>query len=77
MGLPLFRISFKYRPNRRPVPAKGIISIGQFGIDIIKISQVGVGFISLSQFTTAVHALAPFAIAYSLVAQTELYINQG
>ena len=30
MGLPLLHISFKYRPNRMPVPAKGIISIGQF-----------------------------------------------
>lgn len=26
-GLPLVHISFKYRPNRIPVPAKGVISI--------------------------------------------------
>lgn len=77
MGLPLLHISFKYRPNRMPIPAKGIISIGQFGIGIINISQFGVGIISISQFTVAVYALAQFAIAYSLIAQIGLYVNQG
>jgi len=77
MGLPLLHISFKYRSNGIPVPAKGIISIGQFGIGIINISQFGVGVISISQFTIAVYALAQFAIAYSLIAQIGLYINQG
>jgi len=43
MGLPLVHISFKYRPNRMPVPAKGILSIGQFGMGIINISQFGGG----------------------------------
>jgi len=77
LGLPLLHISFKYRPNRMPVPAKGIISIGQFGIGIINISQFGVGIVSLSQFTVAVYALAQFAVAYSLIAQIGLYINRG
>jgi hypothetical protein len=77
MGWPLLHISFKYRPNRMPVPAKGIISIGQFGIGIINISQFGVGIISVSQFTVAVYALAQFAMAYSLIAQIGLYIHQG
>ena len=77
MGLPLLHISFKYRPNKMPVPAKGIISIGQFGIGIINISQFGVGIISISQFTIAFYALAQFAIAYSLIAQIGLYINEG
>ena len=77
MGLPLLHISFKYRPNRRPVPAKGIIAIGQFGIGIINISQFGVGVISVSQFTIAFYALAQFAIAYSLIAQMGVYIDQG
>lgn len=77
MGLPLLHISFKYRPNKIPVPAKGIISIGQFGIGIINISQFGVGIISISQFTVAFYALAQFAIGYSLIAQVGLYINQG
>ncbi len=77
MGLPLLHISFKYRPNKIPVPAKGIIAIGQFGIGIINISQFGVGIISISQFTIAAYALAQFAIAYSLVAQIGLYINRG
>ena len=30
LGLPLLHISFKYRSNCVPVPAKGIIAIGQF-----------------------------------------------
>lgn len=77
MGLPLLHISFKYRPNKIPVPAKGIIAIGQFGIGIINISQFGVGIISIGQFTIAGYALAQFAIAYSLVAQIGLYINRG
>jgi hypothetical protein len=77
MGLPLLHISFKYRPNKMPVPAKGIISIGQFGIGIINISQFGIGTISVSQFTIAGYALAQFAIAYSLIAQIGFYINEG
>lgn len=77
LGLPLLHICFKYGPNKIPVPAIGIISIGQFGIGIINISQFGVGIISISQFTIAASALAQFAIAYSLVAQIGLYINRG
>ena len=77
LGWPLLHISFKYRPNRVPVPAKGIISIGQFGIGVLNISQFGVGVISVSQFTIAVYAIAQFGIAYSLLAQIGLYIDQG
>jgi hypothetical protein len=77
LGLPLLHISFKYRPNRVPVPAKGIIAIGQFACGIITISQFGIGFISISQFTFAVYALAQFAFAYSLVAQLGIYIREG
>ena len=77
VGLPLLHISFKYRPNRIPVPAKGIIAIGQFACGIITISQFGIGFISISQFTVAVFALAQFAFAYSLIAQLGIYIHQG
>lgn len=77
LGLPLLHISFKFSPNRMPVPAKGIISIGQFGIGIINISQFGIGVISISQFSIAVYALAQFAIAYSLIAQIGVYFDQG
>jgi hypothetical protein len=77
MGLPLIHISFKYRPNLVPVPAKGIISIGQFGIGVINISQFGLGIFSLSQFTIALYALAQFGIAYSLIAQIGLYVDKG
>ena len=77
LGLPLLHISFKFGPNKIPVPAKGIIAIGQFGIGIINISQFGVGIISISQFTIAAYALAQFAFAYSCIAQIGIYIDQG
>ncbi len=76
-GLPLIHISFKYRPNRVPVVAKGIIAIGQFGCGIINISQFGIGIFSLSQFTVSVFAIAQFAVAYWLIAQFGLYIHKG
>ncbi len=76
-GLPLIHISFKYLPNRRPVPARGIIAIGQFAYGIVTICQFGVGVISVSQFTIAGFALAQFAIAYSLIAQFGIYLSEG
>ncbi|MEN6467175.1 MAG: zinc ribbon domain-containing protein [Syntrophaceae bacterium] len=76
-GLPFLHISFKYRPNRRPVPAKGIIAIGQFACGFLAISQFGIGLISVSQFTVAGFALAQFAFAWSLVAQIGVYIHEG
>jgi hypothetical protein len=77
LGLPLLHISFKYRLNRAPVPAKGIIAIGQFGLGIITIAQFGIGLFSIGQFTLAVYALAQFAFAYSLIAQIGIYIHEG
>jgi hypothetical protein len=76
-GWPLLHISFKYRSNRRPVPARGIIAIGQFGLGVITISQFGVGLFSVSQFTVSGYALTQFGIAYSLIAQFGLYIDRG
>jgi hypothetical protein len=77
MGFPLVHISFKYRPNRVPVPARGVIAIGQFACGLITISQFGIGVVSISQFTVAAYALAQFAFAYSLIAQVGIYIHQG
>ena len=77
LGLPLLHISFKYRPNKVPVVAMGVISIGQFGVGIINISQFGIGILSLSQFTIALYAVAQFAFAYSCIAQIGIYIDQG
>ena len=77
LGLPLIHIAFKYRPNRTPVPARGVIAIGQFACGILTISQFGLGAVSVSQFTIAGFALAQFAAAYSLVAQFGLYIHAG
>lgn len=77
MGLPLIHVSFKYRPNRRPVPAVGVIAIGQFACGVFTLSQFGVGVVSVSQFTVAGFALAQFAVAYSLVAQMGLFLHEG
>ncbi len=76
-GLPLIHISFKYRFNRTPVVARGIIAIGQFGCGVVCIAQFGVGVISIGQFTFAGFALAQFAVAYSLVAQFGIYLAEG
>jgi RNA polymerase subunit RPABC4/transcription elongation factor Spt4 len=76
-GLPWLHISFKYRPNRTPVVARGVIAIGQFGCGIVCLSQFGVGVISISQFTIAGFALAQFAAAYSLIAQFGVYVAEG
>jgi len=77
LGLSLLHISFKYRPNRVPVPAKGIIAIGQFAYGFFTLSQFGVGVVSISQFSIAAYALAQFAIAHSLVAQFGIYFHEG
>ena len=77
LGLPLLHISFKFRPNLVPVPARGIIAIGQFACGVFTLSQFGIGIVSVSQFTIAVYALAQFAVAYSLVAQLGIYIHEG
>ena len=76
-GLPLIHVSFKYRPNRMPVPARGVIAIGQFACGMVTISQFGIGVFSLSQFTIAGFALAQFGVAWSLVAQIGLYLHDG
>lgn len=76
-GWPLVHISFKYRPNRMPVPAKGIIAIGQFAVGVVNISQFGIGVFSLSQVTVSVYAVAQFALAYSCLAQIGLYFDKG
>ncbi len=67
MGWPLLHISFKYRPNRVPMPARGIIAIGQFYRGGITLSQFGIGAISISQL----------GVAYSLVAKFGLYVDKG
>jgi hypothetical protein len=76
-GLPILHVCFKFRPNRVPVPAKGIIAIGQFACGGLTISQFGVGVFSISQFTIAGFALAQFAVAYSLIAQFGIFLHQG
>jgi hypothetical protein len=77
LGWPLLHVSFKYRPNRRPVPAKGIVAVGQFACGLVTFAQFGIGLVSVSQFTVAVYALAQFAAAYSLIAQIGIYVSEG
>jgi hypothetical protein len=86
-SLPLVHVSFKYRANRTPVVAHGIIAIGQFARGIVAIGQLACGIVciaqfsiavlSLSQFTLAAFAVAQFAVAYSLIAQFGLYLAKG
>jgi len=76
-GWPLVHISFKYRPNRVPVVAKGILAVGQFGVGLVNISQFGIGLFSLGQFTIAGYALAQFTAAYACIAQFGVYVEQG
>ena len=76
-GLPLLHVSFKYRPNRVPVVARGWIAIGQFAVGGLTISQFGIGVVSVSQFTIAGFALAQFGIAWSLVAQFGAFLHDG
>lgn len=76
-GLPLIHISFKYRPNRVPVVARGIVAIGQFGCGVVTIAQFGAGLVSISQFALAGYALAQFGVAYSLIAQIGLFVHEG
>jgi hypothetical protein len=76
-GLPLLHIAFKYRPNRTPVVARGIIAIGQFGCGVVTIAQFGVGAICVSQFGIGIYVLAQFGLAYALIAQIGVYLNQG
>ncbi len=77
LGLPLLHVSFKYRPNRAPVVARGWIAIGQFAAGVVTLSQFGVGVVSVSQFTIAGFALAQFAFAWSLIAQMGIYLHAG
>ena len=76
-GFPLVHVSFKYRPNRRPVVARGVIAIGQFACGVVCIAQFSVGILSISQFTVAAFAVAQFAAAYSLIAQFGVYVAEG
>ena len=76
-GIPLLHICFLYHRKCLPIPARGIIAIGQFGIGIINISQIGIGFLSLAQITLAFYALAQVAVAYSLIAQVGIYVGSG
>jgi hypothetical protein len=77
VGLPLIHVSFKYRANRRPVVAKGIIAIGQFACGLVTISQFGCGLLSLGQITLAGFAIAQFGVAYSLLAQFGIFFHEG
>jgi len=76
-GLPLVHISLKYRPNRVPVVARGVLAIGQFACGILTISQFGIGVVSISQFAIAGFAIAQFAAAYSLIAQIGVFVHSG
>lgn len=77
LGLPLLHISFKFRPNYVPVPARGVIAIGQFACGVFTLSQFGLGIVSISQFTVAGFAITQIGMAYSLIAQFGIYLQEG
>jgi hypothetical protein len=77
LGWPLLHISFKYRPNRVPVPARGIFAIGQFAVGIFTLAQFGIGLFGIGQFMAGGFILAQFALALRLVAQFGLYLQTG
>jgi hypothetical protein len=77
LGFPLLHVAFKFRPNGCPVPAVGVIAIGQFGVGLVSISQFGIGILSLGQITIAGWAVAQIAVAWELIAQTGVYVHRG
>lgn len=76
-GVPMLHVSFAFKNNGTPIPARGIIAIGQFATGVISIAQFGIGVICFSQFALGVYALAQVAMAYELIAQAGLYIHSG
>lgn len=76
-GMPLLHISFKYRKNFMPVPARGVIAIGQFGAGIVNISQFGVGVFSFGQFCLGGWVLSQIAAGYAIIAQIGVYWEKG
>lgn len=77
LGLPLIHISFAYKTNGAPVPAVGILSIGQFGAGVINFSQFGIGLFSISQFTIGLFAVGQIVFGYSCIAQVGFCVNSG
>ncbi len=76
-SVPFIHISFKYRPNRTPVVAKGIIAIGQFAIGLLSVGQFSLGLFSFGQFCIGLWVVAQFAMAYSCIAQFGLYVDRA
>ena len=76
-GLPLVHVSFKYRPNRLPVPARGIVAIGQFACGVFTLAQFGIGVVGVCQFAVAGFALAQIGAAYALIAQIGVFVRSG
>ena len=61
-SLPLVHISFKYKKNKMPVVAKGVIAIGQFSQGIFSISQFGISLIGIHQFGIAALVVGQFVV---------------
>jgi len=77
LGMPLHHISFKYCSNFMPIPARGVIAIGQFGAGIVNISQFSIGIFSLGQFCVGGWVLSQFAVGYAIIAQIGLYREES
>ena len=75
-GLPFVHVSFKYRKNR-PVPARGIVAIGQFACGFLVIGQFAAGAIALGQFTVGLLSAGQFAVGYAAFGEFALYLGEG
>ena len=66
-GWPLIHVSFKYKP--RPVPARGIVAIGQFAVGFLTIAQFGLGFLTVAQFGAGFWILGQMVLGWTGIAQ--------
>jgi hypothetical protein len=66
-------ISFKYRPNKVPVVAKGVISTAS----LVAGSSISPSSASVSSVSANSQSPAQFAFAWKLIAQIGIYIEEG
>lgn len=75
--LPLLHISLKFKPNMLPVPARGVIAIGQFAVGIITIAQFGIGVACLGQIAAGIWAAGQVCLAWSFIGQVGIYLHKA
>ncbi len=62
--IPLVHVAVGLDAHGRPLVAKGVIAVGQFGVGLVTIAQFGVGILfGLGQVVFGLAALGQFAVA--------------